>query len=83
MITNCEETFISQKANQWKRNNLVIKFVKWSDVIIHVLCSDNQQNLRSQYLIGLIVPVHLLRLLADNFLLCQPSPDVECFIAIA
>ena len=83
MDTNCDEIFISQKANQWKRNSLVNKIVKWSDVIIHVLCSDNQQNLGSRYLIGLIVSVHLLRLLADYSLPCQPSPDVECFIAIA
>ena len=24
LVTNCDETFISQKANQWKRNNLII-----------------------------------------------------------
>ena len=84
MDTNCDETSTSQKINQWKRNNLIITSCKI--VGRHyscTVCSDNQQNLRSRYLIGLFVPMHLLRLLAKYSLLCQPSPDIERFIAIA
>ena len=24
LVTNCDETFTSQKANQWKRNSLIL-----------------------------------------------------------